>query len=411
MHEQYKRKLISAGLDRTAMGTAWIKAADQSLEKALSIKIPFRETGYFSAERVPAAAYRFTAVKGKKIQVSIVKKPAEQFMIYLDIMEIKDNGKSKLIASSDTLNSPISFDADENATYLIRMQPELLRSGQYTLEITSGPSLGYPLSTTGKNQIQSFFGDGRDANSRKHEGVDIFSAFRTPVVAAAAGTVTRVNENNLGGKVVWLRPLNKDYTLYYAHLDRQIAVEGQQVLPGDTLGLMGNTGNARTTAPHLHFGIYTSSGTIDPFPYINPVVNPAPNISASLNNLNATVRTTNNTALHLLPDAGSAVIAALKSENILHIGAANGAWYRAELPNGVIGFIRDNRVSSVTKPLRSIKIKAPSQPVYDHPDSLAAVKLTVKAGDEVSLLGQFEDYQLIIANNNESGWIKSLVKP
>jgi peptidoglycan LD-endopeptidase LytH len=68
----------------------------------------------------------------------------------------------------------------------------------------------------------------------------------------ADGVVTRVEENTLGGRVIFLAPNNKDYSLYYAHLQEQTAKPGQRVKTGDTIGLMGNTGNARTTAPHLH---------------------------------------------------------------------------------------------------------------------------------------------------------------
>jgi hypothetical protein len=44
---------------------------------------------------------------------------------------------------------------------------------------------------------------------------------------------------------------------------------GDQVRAGDVLGYVGNTGNARSTAPHLHFGIYARpGGAIDPLPFI-----------------------------------------------------------------------------------------------------------------------------------------------
>src|SRR5690606_27514041 len=123
-----------------------------------------------------------------------------------------------------------------------------------------------------------------------------FSSFRTPVIAIAPG-ITRVNENNLGGKVVWLRPEGKDFTLYYAHLDEQIATDGQFVRQGDTLGLMGNTGNARTTPPHLHFGIYTGNGAVDPLPFINPAIRKMPEVQADLKQLNTTMRASGSTSL------------------------------------------------------------------------------------------------------------------
>jgi murein DD-endopeptidase MepM/ murein hydrolase activator NlpD len=68
-------------------------------------------------------------------------------------------------------------------------------------------------------------------------------------IAAANGRISSVTENNLGGKVMFMRPAGKDFTLYYAHLDEQLVSEGQDVRTGDTIGLVGNTGNARTTPP------------------------------------------------------------------------------------------------------------------------------------------------------------------
>jgi hypothetical protein len=94
--------------------------------------------------------------------------------------------------------------------------------------------------------------------------------------------ISRVNENNPGGKVVFLRDANTGNNLYYAHLDSQIAVEGQKVKTGDTVGLVGKTGNARNTVPHLHFGIYTIGGAINPLPFINPDVKEPKKIAASL---------------------------------------------------------------------------------------------------------------------------------
>jgi murein DD-endopeptidase MepM/ murein hydrolase activator NlpD len=57
--------------------------------------------------------------------------------------------------------------------------------------------------------------------------------------------------------------------LYYAHLDRHAVSAGQRVRKGEIVGFIGNTGNARTTAPHLHFGIYRrGQGAIDPLYYV-----------------------------------------------------------------------------------------------------------------------------------------------
>ncbi|KQR65309.1 hypothetical protein ASF92_20480 [Pedobacter sp. Leaf176] len=404
-HEVYQRKLISAGLDKTALGADWITAASTSMQKALSITVPYQETGYFAAEKANAAAYKFNAVRGTKIELSLQKKPVDGAKIYIDIWKLPTDGNAKLLASADTLGNDIKLDVDETGAYLIRLQPELLRSSEYTLKITVGPSLGFP-TQTGKNNIKSFWGDGRDNGDRKHEGVDIFGTFRSPVIATNDGTVVKVNENNLGGKVIWLRPKGKDYTLYYAHLDEQIVKEGQNVLAGDTLGLIGNTGNAKTTAPHLHFGIYTFGGAIDPLPFINPTVKPAAKITASVANLNKTLRTTSKVALRSASNSNSTPVTQLAPGTVVKIRSATSNWYKTELPDGNSGFIRSTELIQVSNPIRKIKITLANSSVYDKPDSLAAVKVDLKEGESVDLLGNFGNYSLISDKNSQSGWIK-----
>ncbi|HEY0844417.1 MAG TPA: M23 family metallopeptidase [Noviherbaspirillum sp.] len=100
---------------------------------------------------------------------------------------------------------------------------------------------------------------------RRHEGIDLFSPRGTPVRATTEGILIRRASTRLGGKVVWvLGPGGQKH--YYAHLDRfaHLAV-GERVHPGTILGYVGNTGNARTTPPHLHYGIYTRTGPINPY--------------------------------------------------------------------------------------------------------------------------------------------------
>jgi len=403
-HEQYQKKLTNAGLDRTAMGSAWLNAAALSLQKALTIPIPYKETGYFAADKIPATAYKFNATKGQKLNIKLNKKPSAGAMIYIDIWYSNDQSP-KLIASADTLNSPVSFDIDETGSYLIRLQPELLQNVAYDLEITAGPSLAFPIKSKNTNSIKSYWGDGRDNDARKHEGVDIFGSFRMPVLASSSGTITRVNENNLGGKVVWMRPKGKDYTVYYAHLDEQIAVEGQEVNLGDTLGLMGNTGNARTTPTHLHFGIYTSSGAVNPLPFIDPITKTPGNINLSATKLNQTLRTSSPTKMRSSPQSDADVLIQLNAGTIVEANAATGNYYKAELPNGQIGFIAGNSLISAAEPMKKIKINVLQQKVYNKPDSLAAIKTNLQPGQIVNLLGTFGRYQFIANPGKETGWI------
>jgi murein DD-endopeptidase MepM/ murein hydrolase activator NlpD/SH3-like domain-containing protein len=405
-HEIYLRKLSASGLDKTAMGRAWMDTSNQVLRSALTIKLPYKESGYFAAERVPATSYRFTVVQGQKVDIQLSKVPEKDFMIYMDVWEVEEDNTTKLIASADTTGASLSFEGRENRSYLLRLQPELLRSGSYTLQITTGPSLSFPVKTSGRPRIESLFGVGRDANTRRHEGIDIFDKFHTPVIAAANGTVTRVSENKLGGLVVMMRPEGKDYTLYYAHLDKQIAVEGQQVGVGDTLGLMGKTGNAATTPPHLHFGIYARNGAVNPLPYVNPVVLNPPPVQAPLTNLNATVRSKTKTVLLERDEPGSKALATLPAETVLHIEAAASNWYKATLPNGTTGYIQSRDVLPVTAALRKFSLKPEQTSLYDQPALTAAIRKKLEAGQAVNLLGRFDNYFLVRDDQEEIGWLR-----
>ena len=76
------------------------------------------------------------------------------------------------------------------------------------------------------------------------------------MLAATDGWVTRVETTRVGGNVVWMQPLFGNMRVYYAHLHEQWVEPGDFVLAGEPLGAVGNTGNAITTPPHLHFGVY-----------------------------------------------------------------------------------------------------------------------------------------------------------
>jgi peptidoglycan LD-endopeptidase LytH len=108
-----------------------------------------------------------------------------------------------------------------------------------------------------------------------YPATDIFAPIGTPVVACVAATVVHVSRADvgLGGLTVTLRA-DDGWLYYYAHLsvvadDLRV---GERVELGHYLGRSGNTGNARFTAPHLHFGISRGdhiAGEISPFPYLN----------------------------------------------------------------------------------------------------------------------------------------------
>jgi murein DD-endopeptidase MepM/ murein hydrolase activator NlpD len=124
-----------------------------------------------------------------------------------------------------------------------------------------------PVVGASKKSIISFYGDARDGGKRKHEGIDIFAPKGTFIIAPSDGVITSVGYNILGGKVIWMNDSKRKHSYYFAHLDSQIVQNGATVKLGDTLGTVGNTGNARRTRPHLHFGVYQKNSK-NPVTYI-----------------------------------------------------------------------------------------------------------------------------------------------
>lgn len=157
---------------------------------------------------------------------------------------------------------------EADGIYVTRLQPPLRRRGAFVVALRTRPSLAFPIADGPPRQAASAFGVARDAGRRRHEGIDLFAPRGTAVLAVASG-VARASTNRLGGNVVWLHAPAAGRTYYDAHLDRWAVGPFSVVRAGDVIGYVGNTGNAVTTAPHLHFGIY-QRGAIDPWPFVQP---------------------------------------------------------------------------------------------------------------------------------------------
>ncbi|MET0814855.1 MAG: M23 family metallopeptidase [Pseudoxanthomonas sp.] len=129
-------------------------------------------------------------------------------------------------------------------------------------------ALPVPVQGVRASRIADTFGAPR-GRDRTHAGVDIFAPRGTPVLSATKGVVVSVREDGLGGRQVWVMGPGRERH-YYAHLDDwQDGLEtGSLVAPGDPLGTVGTTGNARGTPPHLHYGVYGKDGAYDPLPLL-----------------------------------------------------------------------------------------------------------------------------------------------
>jgi murein DD-endopeptidase MepM/ murein hydrolase activator NlpD len=99
------------------------------------------------------------------------------------------------------------------------------------------------------------------SEGRSHEGVDMFAAEGTPLVAVTDGVTFLVEnvDDDIGGISLWIRAANGD-TYYYAHNQGNTVAEGQRVRSGEVVGYLGRSGNAVGTPPHLHFEVHPGGG-------------------------------------------------------------------------------------------------------------------------------------------------------
>jgi murein DD-endopeptidase MepM/ murein hydrolase activator NlpD len=112
----------------------------------------------------------------------------------------------------------------------------------------------------GLNSFVDSFGWPRPGG-RTHEGIDMISAYGTPIVAVHSGNAVRT-ANSLGGNAVLVyHDGGSDFT-YYAHMSSYGS--SGHVGAGQVIGYVGSTGD--TSVNHLHFEYHPGGGgAIDPY--------------------------------------------------------------------------------------------------------------------------------------------------
>lgn len=167
----------------------------------------------------------------------------------------------------------LSAEGKEDATwetafrhFLYTPQPrtkELIQN----LNATAEQALPLPVVYgVGISDLVDSFGEPRPGG-RAHEGIDILAPFGSAVVSPTQAVVVEVGYHPIGGYfVLTANPGGEQF--YYAHLAELLPhlKEGTVLSPGDPLGFVGTSGNAKGKTPHLHFGIYAPEGAVNPFP-------------------------------------------------------------------------------------------------------------------------------------------------
>lgn len=110
------------------------------------------------------------------------------------------------------------------------------------------PVYGYSI-----NPIEGYF--------EFHKGVDYSGSIGDPVWASGNGTVEKTYFDRLLGNCIRIRH-DKNIKTVYAHLDKTIVAEGEEVKVGYQIATLGNSGVS--TRPHIHFEIWQNEKSVDP---------------------------------------------------------------------------------------------------------------------------------------------------
>jgi peptidoglycan LD-endopeptidase LytH len=146
---------------------------------------------------------------------------------------------------------------------------------------TAAPSqsvrLVMPVAGVRPEQLTDTFTQSR-SEGRSHNAIDIVAPRGTPVRAAVDGPVVKLFRSDRGGITLYQRGPDNRTIYYYAHLDGYAdgIAEGRHLRRGETIGFVGDTGNAQPGNYHLHFQIYVPTdskniwdGTpVNPYPLL-----------------------------------------------------------------------------------------------------------------------------------------------
>jgi len=113
--------------------------------------------------------------------------------------------------------------------------------------------------------ISSRYGVSSKIRASTHTGLDIAATTGTPIKVVADGTITFAAYSGSYGYLVKVDHGNGVET-WYGHTSKMLVKEGQAVKAGDTIALVGSTGNS--TGPHLHFEVRINGEHVNPQKYL-----------------------------------------------------------------------------------------------------------------------------------------------
>ncbi|MBF0706691.1 peptidoglycan DD-metalloendopeptidase family protein (plasmid) [Alkalihalobacillus hwajinpoensis] len=212
------------------------------------------------------------AAARKKAEEEATRERAEKEAAKEDVEKEVEEEQPKTMqkpVSNATSNSGENNDNSSNENH--SPQKEGSTNDEKTAEaLVKKSESGFMMPTAGR--LTSTIGE---RWNKFHAGIDIAKSGIVPVVASAAGTVSRSYYSTSYGNVVFITHYinGQQYTTVYAHMRDRTVSTGQSVSQGQQVGNQGNTGNS--FGQHLHFELHkgawnsSKSNAVNPLSYIN----------------------------------------------------------------------------------------------------------------------------------------------
>lgn len=243
-----ERERLQAERERLAAERDALKQKLQSIESRLSkadtSKAEVKTSESVASVTSPARAAVGSALGNLESVVAATGLNVENFIARLGGPAIGEGGPYIALGVPKQVSVADQAAREETLRKLLKTLPLASPLSQYQVESPFGPRID-PI-----NHRQGF-----------HPGVDLGSAFRSPVYSTAPGVVTYAGVRGEYGKFVEIDHGNGIVT-HYAHLHRVTVANGQRVGAHQEVGELGSTG--RSTGPHLHYEVVVDGEPLDP---------------------------------------------------------------------------------------------------------------------------------------------------
>lgn len=278
---------LDAGIDRMA---ADIEAFDQlSADLVVDQRVVARRAVAARRLMVERAVGAYVSGNTPEVEAYIgggdPNEAQERSAIVRTILDADQDEADRLLARRLDITARLSrvleqAEQTEHELAAARAQRDILEvrldSADFALQVLEAGSeiviTGFVFPVADPHTFSSTFGAPR-SGGRSHEGNDIFAPMGTPLLASERGVIGNMGTGTLGGIKLWVYG-ESGTRYYYAHLIAYAdgITDGTPVEAGQVIGYVGNTGNAISTPPHLHYEIHPEGGdAIDPYPLLHAV--------------------------------------------------------------------------------------------------------------------------------------------